>query len=125
MIKDIMLDIIFGIVIGIIISYGYVKYQEKHYDDIDSIMTIKIVNDYINVRKEATRFSKRFTEVLEGEEYEVIEINDNEEKYTWYKIKFSIRRMGWIASDRKDPYVVDVKWMLKKCLKNWGGNNEK
>ena len=109
MIKDIMLDIIFGIVIGIIISYGYVKYQEKHYDDIESIMTVKIVNDYINVRKEATRFSKRFTEVLEGEEYEVIEINDNEEKYTWYKIKFSIRRMGWIASDRKDPYVVEVK----------------
>ena len=104
-----IIGVVMGVVIGVLIAFGYTFYQEKHYDDIYSIMTVKIVNDYINVRKEPTRFSKRFTEVLEGEEYEVIEINDNEEKYTWYKIKFSIRRIGWIASDRKDPYVVEVK----------------
>lgn len=100
-----MKNIIIGIVIGVVLTLGINKYMQQRYDNLDVIDTIVITNEYINVREKATAFSKKIYEVLRNEEYNVIEIYDEDERYIWYKIKFSQRRTGWVASDRDNSWL--------------------
>jgi uncharacterized protein YgiM (DUF1202 family) len=98
-----------GYVISGIIFIGVNAIKTYNYNHVDSLYEIRIVADYINVRKEPNSYSDKVYEVLHGEDYDVIEVNEEDSKYTWYKIKFSDRRTGWIASDPNQPWVEEVK----------------
>lgn len=102
--------IIIGIAIGIIIKDIL---QTAHYKKVESYETIHkiiITQDFINVREQPTTKAVKIYEVIKTEQYEVIEIFKEEyTEYTWYKIIFSDRRIGWIASYDKEPWVEVIK----------------
>ena len=101
--------IVVGIVIGMLIVCFGNAYSAKQFDKMETIATVHITNDYINVRQTPTPRARKTYEVLEGEEYEGLKIYDGDEYYIWYQIKFSHRRTGWIANDRTAPYLEIVK----------------
>ena len=99
------LGIVNGIMIMEIISLARISKIESY----DILFEVKIVNDYINVRTQPTTAANKIYEVVKDEKYKVIEIFDEDENYIWYKIIFSDRRIGWIASSIESPWVEEVK----------------
>ena len=100
-----MKNIIIGVVIGMLIVCLGNEIKAKQFDKRETIATVEITNEYINVRKTPTPRADKIYEVLEGEQYGVLEIYELDEYYIWYKIKFSHRRTGWVASERDDAYL--------------------
>ncbi len=95
--KKVIIVLFFGIAIGIY-TKSLIEYEKIiRIKNSDVIMKIEIETEYINVRKHPNTQSKKIHEVYEDEIYEVIEKLTAD--YDWYKIKFSNKRTGWIASN--------------------------
>ena len=98
-----------GVAIGIIIMQMISLARISKIESYDVLFEVRIVNDYINVRTQPTTAANKVYEAIKGEKYKVIEIFDEDEKYIWYKIIFSDRRIGWIASSIESPWVEEVE----------------
>ena len=94
-----------GIFVGLCVAKIKDTLDQKKIENADVLYTIKIENEYINVRKEATTKSDKIDEVLQNEEYQVVEEYLENEYYDWYKIKIGTRRTGWVASDKEEAWV--------------------
>lgn len=92
-------------VILIIILIIFIGLFVKKVINNDKSWKIKIKLDSINVREEADMYSLKTNLVSKGEVYKVIEVNLDNSKYVWYKIKINSQESGWIASERNNPYV--------------------
>ena len=102
--KKLLYVLFLGIAIGIyamkIIEYeNIIRVQNK-----EVIMQVIIKEDFINVRSHPNVNAEQIHKVYKNEVYEVVE--KLEADYDWYKIKFSDKRNGWIASD---DWVREVK----------------
>lgn len=100
--------IILGIMILILIIFAAIFFLTKK-ENIDEKTDwyIKITNDYINLRKEPNQYSSLVGKVSKGEKYKVLDINLDSGIYYWYYIEIDSYTKGWIASNRKTPYLVD------------------
>lgn len=64
-----------------------------------------VINEYVNVRSEASRNSSYITKVCSGNNYNVVELKEVD-GVIWYKIKYDISSYGWIISSYDgDEYV--------------------
>ena len=102
--KKLLYMLFLGIAIGIyamkIVEYeNIIRVQNK-----EVIMKIIIKEEFINVRRHPNVNADLIHKVYKNEVYEVIE--KLEADYEWYKIKFSDKRTGWIASD---DWVIEVE----------------
>lgn len=111
-----ILDLCIGLVIGAIVMAIYINVQLQKIKTAPAVFEVKVINEYLNVRKDHSAKSNKIYEILEDEEYKVIEVFDNfeaEPYYVWYKIVFSDRRIGWIANYREeyneDPWIEIVE----------------
>lgn len=68
---------------------------------------VEITNDFINVRSEPGVYSRIVGKVEKGETYKVLDVNLDDKNYYWYYIEIDYFNTGWIASDRKNPYLKD------------------
>jgi uncharacterized protein YgiM (DUF1202 family) len=100
-----ILGLAIGIIIIQLISFARIVKLESQ----DVLFKITIITDYINVRNQPTTQADKAYEVIRGEKYDVIEIFDEDPNYIWYKIIYSDRRTGWIASAVEDAWVEEVK----------------
>lgn len=108
--KKLILTLIVGIAIGIIVKDILQTIYYKKVEGFPIINEIVILNDYVNVRSMPTTRAKKIYEANKGEKYQVVEIFEEEISiYTWYKIMFSDRRVGWIASLNENPWVKELK----------------
>lgn len=107
--KKILFILTTGIAIGIIIMQLISLARIHKIESQDVIFKIAITNDYINVRSQPTINADKIYEATKGEKYDVIEIFDEDDNYTWYKIIFSDRRTGWIASAIENAWVEEVE----------------
>ena len=98
-----------GIAIGIIIMQVINIIRIAKIEFVDTLFEIRITNDYINVRSQPTTKAKKIYEVVRGEKYEVIEVFEEDIDYIWYKIVFSDRRTGWVATDRENSWLEEIK----------------
>ena len=105
MVCFLILIIIFGGVGG----YMYFKKikEDARIEEIKKGWYIEVTSEYINVRTDANTSSETIGKALEGEVYEVLDINLNSNSYYWYKIDFNGEE-AWVASHKKKPYVNDV-----------------
>ena len=101
---------IVGFAIGIIVKDIL---QTNHYKKVESYEikgSIIILKDFINVREQPSTKTSKVFEVVKGEKYDYIEMFTEEMGvYSWYKIVFSDRRVGWIASYDEEPWIEEVK----------------
>lgn len=103
-------------VIAFIIGFGLAmtisiindRRKQEEFDNYNVLFEVKIENDYINVRKGSSLGNKKIYEVLQGETYQVIDTYESKQ-YTWYKIKFGMRRTGWIASPKDEAWVTIIE----------------
>jgi uncharacterized protein YgiM (DUF1202 family) len=107
----ILLCVLFiGISIGIIVKDIL---QTNHYKKVESyevIGKIKITTNFINVREQPSTKTSKIFEVVKGEKYDYIEMFTEERGvYSWYKIVFSDRRVGWVASYGEEPWIEEVE----------------
>lgn len=107
-----IVKMIYGFLMGFVLatftSILVSKIKQVKYDNYEVLYEVKIENEYINVRKGSTLGKDKIYEVLEGEKYEVIDTYEDS-KYNWYKIKFSLRRTGWIASPKDETWVTIIE----------------
>lgn len=104
--KKIIYYITIGIAIGIIIMQTIFYFRIKKIENQDILFKVVITEDFINVRSQPTTTAEKIYEVVKGESYEVIEtFEELEGEYVWYKIIFSDRRVGWIASEIETSWV--------------------
>lgn len=101
----IMVTFALGVFTGICLIILKLNVDQKRIENANVLYTIKIENEYINVRKDATTKSEKIDEVLQNEEYQVIETYTENEYYDWYKIKIGTRRTGWVACDKEGTWV--------------------
>jgi len=99
-----ILFLIFGGVGG----YFYIKNikEEQRIEEIKKGWYVEITSEYINVRDDAHANANALGKVLEGEVYEVLDMNFDNNSYYWYKIDYKGNE-AWIASKRKSPYLKD------------------
>lgn len=103
---SILAILIVGIAIGIIIRQALQTAHYKKVEGYEIIAKAKITKDFINVREQPTTKGKKISTVNYGEKFNVVEMFEEENGvYTWYKIVFSDRRLGWIASYKEDEWV--------------------
>lgn len=100
---------IIGVAVGIIIFQiiSFMRIQKIESQDV--LFKVQITAAYINVRSQPTSAANKIYEVNREEQYEVISYFDEDTTYNWYKIIFSDRRIGWIASEKENPWVMEVK----------------
>lgn len=110
--KNEALKIIYGFLMGFILatftSIIIDKRKQEQFENYEVLYEVKIENEFINVRKGSTLGSDKIYEVLKGEKYEVIDTYNDSKEYNWYKIKFSTRRTGWIASPKNEEAWVTI-----------------
>jgi uncharacterized protein YgiM (DUF1202 family) len=110
MIKRTMYVFTIGLAIGIIIMHLIDLQRKKKIESIDTLFEVKITTSFINVRTQPTQVAKKVYEVVQNEKYEVVEVfEDGQGIYTWYKIVYQDRRMGWIASHKDEPWVIELR----------------
>ena len=107
--KNLLFTCAFGVAIGIIIFQMIVFIQIKKVESHDVLFKVKITAPYINVRSKPTSAANKIHEVVTDEKYEVIDYFDEDSAYTWYKITYQDRRIGWIASDKEAPWVIEIE----------------
>lgn len=93
--------LIFILLLGI--GYGGYTIYNRILDDNNS-WRLEVTNDYINLRSKPTQYEAKIAEVKKGQKFKILDINLEDKKYVWYKIKLK-NKTGWIASERKSPYV--------------------
>lgn len=99
----------FGMAIGIIIFQIIQIIRIQKIESQDVLFKVQVVSSYINVRSQPTSNANKIYEVNHDEQYDVISYFDEDANYIWYKIIFSDRKIGWIASERDNPWVIEVK----------------
>lgn len=97
--------ILFLLLVGLIIG-GFFWIRQKKEDN--NAWKVEITNAYINVRSKANIYDAKIGTVRKGNAYKVLEQKLDDEKYVWYKIEYDKKKVGWIASDRYDPYVKEI-----------------
>lgn len=102
--------LVFGISVGIIIRQAQQTAHYKKVEGYNIVGRIEITKDFINVREQPSTKAAKVFEALKGEQYDVIEVFEEESGvYNWYKIVFSDRRIGWVASYKEDSWVKEIK----------------
>lgn len=64
---------------------------------------LKVITDYINIRKEASPSSSKLGKVHKGDIYTILD-----EFYNWYKIKTSNGKTGWISKGTNNEVYVEL-----------------
>ena len=95
--KLFVLILLLGLAFG-----GYTAYN-KIIDNNNS-WRLEVTNDFINLRSKPTQYESKIAEVKKGQKFKILDINLEDKKFVWYKIKLK-NKTGWIASERKNPYV--------------------
>ncbi|NLA32698.1 MAG: SH3 domain-containing protein [Mollicutes bacterium] len=88
------------IVVGSIILINTINYKNA--------WKVEVTNPYINVRKEHTLLSEKIDYITKGDDFKVLEIYLEDKAFVWYKVDLKNGRKGWIASDRRVPYVKEI-----------------
>lgn len=108
--KKTLITLIIGLALGVIVKDILQTIYYKKVEGFTKIGEIVVINEFVNVRSMPTTRAKKVYEANKGETYNVVEIFKEElEIYTWYKVVFSDRKIGWIASLNENPYVKEVK----------------
>lgn len=71
------------------------------------VKQLKVINDYINIRKSATIYSDIVGQVFKEEIYNVLDETD-EDGEIWYKIKTNRDVKGWIAGNYAGLQMVEI-----------------
>ena len=91
--------------------FGFTRITKENHDkEIREGWYVKIINKYVNVRKDPTSSSELVTQVHKGDVYKVLEYVDTNSSYFWYKIQIDDKTTGYIANPRSvtaDKYLED------------------
>ena len=101
--RILLIAIAIGLIVG---SYYGVQYFLKWLDRDESAWRIEIAIQEVNIREDHASNSKKIGTAKKGNEYVVLEQYLEDKDFVWYKVTVG-NGEGWIASDRKDPYVVE------------------
>lgn len=72
----------------------------------DKILYVRVINDFINVRKEPRTSTSKVGKVIKDDIYQVIDIKSGS-AYKWYKVIDKNSNMGYIANPRsKEQYLI-------------------
>lgn len=113
--KKVVLIIVVGIIL-LISSMLIKKKQEKELEEkriaeIKEGWHVEIINDYLNVREKADNFSNLIMKVNKGEVYKVIEYQESDGPYHWYKIEIDSNTEGYLANPKSissKKYLNDI-----------------
>lgn len=97
----------FTLLILAAILAALIFFGKRYYDNLKAFK-VEITQEEINVREEHDLYTNKLAEVKKGNKYNVIDIYLDDPRYVWYKIEYENNRYGWIASGRKNPYVVEI-----------------
>lgn len=73
----------------------------------ESVKQLKVINDYINIRKSATIYSDIVGQVFKEEIYNILDETD-EDGEIWYKIETNQGAKGWIAGNYAGTQMVEI-----------------
>lgn len=88
---------------------GYIFYKKKTEESriakIKEGWYIVVVNDFINVREEASSLSTKISKVKKGEVYKVLDLvkKKKEKECYWYHIELKNGDLGYVCNPKGDP----------------------
>lgn len=97
--------VLVGVGIGVFIV-GRNVLEAKRIEEIKKGWHVEIINEYINVRKDADRNSSILAEVKQGEVYKTDEYINNNGNF-WYHIEYEKNKWGWVANPIGKEYLKD------------------
>lgn len=69
---------------------------------------LKVITDYINIRKNANTSSDIIGQVHRGDIYTILEKNKGWNSFSWYKIRLSNGKTGWIVGNYENEQYVEI-----------------
>ena len=78
--------------------------QEKNLQE-RVIYNITIDTEFINLREDISLDNEPIMKVYKGEKYQVVEYYEGN-VYNWYRVIYEDYKTGWIASGKKQPWVI-------------------
>lgn len=86
------------------------KKEAKRIMEVKKGWYVEILTEYINVREEPNQYSynpKDHPKVYQNEVYKVLDYNNSNSDFYWYKIEFKDGFTAWIANNRSGNYLKD------------------
>ena len=68
---------------------------------------LKVIHDYINIRKDASSNSDIIGQVHKGDIYTILDQKEWS-SYSWYQIRMSNGKIGWIAGNYDNEAYVEI-----------------
>ena len=78
----------------------------------DKILYVKVINDFINVRKEPKTSADKIGKVIENDIYQVVDIKTGN-AYNWYKVIDKNSKMGYIANPKNREKYLTLFYLSK------------
>jgi len=100
----IVIALFIGALIGRVSYANDLKRKAKKLEN-QVIYTITIDNEFINLRPEIDLDSDVIKKVYKGEQYKAVEYHEGN-SYNWYKVIYDEGQTGWLASGKKEPWVI-------------------
>lgn len=100
--KVIILVIVY--ILGIITPIIY-NNTKRNILDSKVIYNIIIDREFINLREEVNLNSDIIRRVYKGEKFRVIKYYEGN-IYNWYNVIYDDNKLGWIASDKEESWVI-------------------
>ena len=69
---------------------------------------VTILNESINVRRDAGPGFSLLEKVEKGEEFKVLNLLDTDSAYNWYLIEINRFNSGWIATPKDGKWILDI-----------------
>lgn len=105
--KIIFWIIILGVAVFFSVKFGKDFLEKRRIEEIKKGWYIEIVNDFIYIRSEPNRESKKLGKVNEGEIYKVSDF-ENKNGNIWYYIEYEKNEWGWVANPIDENYLNEV-----------------
>ena len=109
------INVISILIISIILIGTFIPVPEQSNKNVGENF-VKVVTDYINLRDDATYSSNIIGRVYQGETYNIISYQYNENVY-WYEIETNFGKRGFITNGYENDYLeVSNKTLINKYL---------
>ena len=102
--KKIIIILIIGYILGIITIPVY-KLTKKETLKERVLYTIRIDNEFINLREDIDLNREPVRKVYKDERFQVVEYYEGN-AYNWYRVIYDDYKTGWIASGKSKSWVI-------------------
>ena len=102
--KKIIISFVIGLIVGLIAIPIYKTIRKETLKE-RVLYTIRVDNEFINLREDIDLTREPIRKVYKDEKYQVVEYYEGN-AYNWYRVIYDEDKTGWLASGKTKSWVI-------------------